>query len=115
MTITLEDIKRGDTPDYEFTMLDLDGGPLDLTTATGVRFAAKTQKEVAGPDSITQFNEACVIEAPASAGIVTVSLDAADTDTVGKFIAELQTKFPGAKETSSEDMLLNINQDVLQG
>jgi hypothetical protein len=85
-------IKVGDRlPVLAATLLDGDGAPVDLTTATGVTFRMRLQGSVS-----PLFNSACVITG-ATTGQVEYRWGASDTVTAGTYDGEFVVTWTGGK------------------
>lgn len=108
-------LQQGD--DFSTTLDLLEGGePLDLTGAT-FEAVARRRKSDASP----AFVYTCAVEAPATDGKVTLSLDAATTagvecgdsptDTASRYVWALRMVKAGAARTLYEGIVL-VNGDV---
>ena len=92
MATTTRTIKQNDTrPKLVVTLLEnygeVDEAPIDLTTATSVKFLMRAQD--APPSDPPKVDAAAAITTAAS-GLVTYTWDAADTDEAGVFEAEFE-------------------------
>lgn len=103
-------IKQKEIKTIKFTVTD-GGDAVDLTDAT-LTFAVKRRKT----------DEAYVVEkadgdfdkTDAATGIVTVELDATDTDQfAGKYYGELKTVFAAGGTDKSDDIIIRIEQAVI--
>ena len=93
-------IYRGDTPRFEFTIVDDNDNPLDLTNAT-VYFVAKANIN----DSALLFDKICNIIAPPQAGKCEIRLTPLETNIIASnAIAELSVEY------SAENVILTIEQ-----
>jgi hypothetical protein len=94
MALTTFTIKQNDQlPIIQATLYNGDGTPIDLTTASSVKFLMRS---LTGSQAV-KVNAAATIDTAAS-GIVTYAWAAADTDTAGQFQAEWQITWPGPKK-----------------
>ena len=105
-------IIRGDTPTFTFTIKDSAGAALDLTTATAIRFAAKSTLALADANAI--FNVACTVTPPATDGICTATLAQTDSTPAGTYTAELQVNLASGTTITSFQFELIIKEDVLK-
>lgn len=105
-----EQIVKGDTPTFEFTLTDDAGAAIDLTDVSTIQFIAKTSLDL--PDGSAIFDKACAVVAPATGGICNVTLTAADTATVGLYRAELELRFNDGSIVTATQFLLEITDDV---
>ncbi len=96
-------IKQGDTlPALRRTLLNSDGTPIDLTSATAVRFH---MIESGTP----MIDEAAVVVPPEVDGVVEYPWAAGDTDTAGVFQAEFEVTFAaGTVITVPNDRFMQV-------
>jgi hypothetical protein len=89
-------MKRGDTlPKLRATLQDSAGDPVDLSSFTS--FAWFYQDEDQEAAALTGAGSFSVIDA--TNGIVEYSWDATDTDTVGRYVGEIEGKIGAARQT----------------
>lgn len=104
-------IKRNDTrPRLVTTLLTDFGtaqeGPLDLTTATAVKFLMRLAS--AAPGSVPKVNAVAAIS-DAAAGVVTYTWAVGDTDVAGTFEGEFQVTWSDdGVETVPNDTYISI-------
>jgi hypothetical protein len=80
-------LKRGDTArSIEVVLLDPNEDPVDLTSASSIKFIMR-KKEIRGGSSAPKVSEAAVV-VNAAAGLVRYDWAEADVDTVGIYLAE---------------------------
>lgn len=106
-------MKRGDLfPPITATLMQAVGTaaavPIDLTTATGIKFAMK--KRGASANKV----DAAASTVSAAAGTVKYQWVGTDTDTAGFYIAEWQITWPGGKQTvpGADYDLIQIDADI---
>jgi hypothetical protein len=88
-------LKRHDTlPALRVVISDDAGYPLDLTSATGVTFSMR----LSGATTLTISSAAAVIE-DAENGVVAYYWQAADVDTAGSYVGELEITTPEGKQS----------------
>ncbi len=105
-----ESVFKGDTPTFEFTLKDDAGAAIDLTNISTIKFIAKSSLGLADGSAI--FDKTCTVSVPATAGICTVTLIAADTATVGIYKAEVELRFTDGTIVTASQFILEIVDDV---
>ena len=105
-----EQIIKGDTPTFEFTITDDAGAAVDLTNTTSIKFIAKSSLDLADGSAI--FDKTCAVVSPATDGICRVTLDAGDSAVAGIFFAELELRFSDGSIFTATQFLLDILDEV---
>lgn len=82
--------KKGDTKPAFSTTLRNGTAPVDLTTATSVRFLMRASG-AASP----KVNAVMTVASPATSGVVSYQLVSGDVDTAGKFNLEIEVTWSG--------------------
>lgn len=102
------EMKQGDLRPRYRVQLTSDGNPVDLTTATGVRFLMK----VGTTGALLVDGVATIVDA--ATGIVEYAWVAGDTDVSGTYNIEFEVNWGGEKQTfpSSGYFTLTINDDL---
>lgn len=95
---------QGDTLPLDFLVLDYDGNPQDLTSAT-IRWAMSDPDEMDTP--ILEKSEGSGITVTdATAGRCTVTVPAGELDTPGTYVHELEITIGGATYTYGQGPLI---------
>lgn len=115
---TVFEIKRGDTlPNIRATLKLSDGTVQDLTTATAVNFVYAPRDGTTPDTSSPTTRTATIVDA--ANGIVEYDWIAADTATVGEFLAEFEVEFGTDRLTfpngKDEYIHVHVVQDVADG
>lgn len=105
-----ETIVKGDTPTFEFTIKDDAGAAVDLSSATSIKFIAKSSTSILDANAI--FDKTCTVVAPATNGVCKVTLLAADTAVVGIYKAEVELRFTDASIITASQFILEIVDDI---
>lgn len=101
MTITPDYVQKADDlkEDIVITLYDADGAVVDLTNSTSIAF--KMGKP--GGLSALKVDAAAAVEGSATNGQVRYSWQAADKDTPGLFVAEVQVTWSGGETQTFPD------------
>ena len=104
-------IVKGDTPTFEFTLTQPDGSAVDLTNVSSMSFSAKVSPDQSNAEA--QFTVTPTVKGSATDGIAEVTLSAANTDTAGVYIAELELTFPGSVINTAQRFKLTIEPEII--
>ncbi len=104
-------IVQGDTPVFEFTLKDADGGAVDMTTVSSMTFSAKVSPNQSNAEA--QFSVTATVKGTATDGIAEATLAATDTDVAGNYIAELELTFTGGAINTAERFKLKIEPEII--
>jgi hypothetical protein len=101
----LELIRNDKGYDIEFTVLDADEDPVNLTSST-ISFKVRKWN-----DSYAKFVGTCVIT-DALAGKCKYTVTATDFDAVGKYKAEIEVVWLDGKVMTASDLTITIQEDI---
>ncbi len=94
-------VKRGDTGEgWEFPLVDSNGVAVNLTGNSGMLLKAKW--DILPAPTTYKINAACTLSGLAAAGVVRYAPVAANVDTVGVMLYEVEVTFPAGPRTFTD-------------
>ncbi|MDQ3326976.1 MAG: hypothetical protein M3506_00430 [Chloroflexota bacterium] len=94
-------VKRGDTGEgWEFPLVDSNGVAVDLTGNSGLQLKAKW--DTLPLATAYKINAACTLSGLATAGVVRYAPVAANVDTAGVMLYEVEVTFPAGPRTFAD-------------